>query len=56
MTIASIAVSCNKTMSQIAIRAYEKAGFRHVKTVQVAKDPEPGYLMRIAKENGVLEI
>ena len=33
----------------IAIRAYEKAGFRHFKTVTVGDEPEPEYLMRIAR-------
>jgi RimJ/RimL family protein N-acetyltransferase len=32
----------------IAIRAYEKAGFRHLKTVAVPGEDEPEYLMRIA--------
>ncbi len=30
-----------------AIRAYEKAGFRHLKTVAVSSEEEPEYLMRI---------
>ncbi len=30
-----------------AIRAYEKAGFRYLKTIQVPGEPEPEYLMRI---------
>jgi aminoglycoside 6'-N-acetyltransferase len=30
-----------------AIRAYEKAGFRHLKTVAVPGEDEPEYLMRI---------
>jgi RimJ/RimL family protein N-acetyltransferase len=30
-----------------AIRAYEKAGFRHLKTVAVPGEEEPEYLMRI---------
>jgi RimJ/RimL family protein N-acetyltransferase len=33
-----------------AIRAYEKAGFRHLKTVSVAGEPEPEYLMRIGRD------
>ena len=34
-----------------AIRAYEKAGFKHQKTVHVAGEPEPEYLMRTARED-----
>jgi len=33
-----------------AIRAYEKTGFSHLKTVQVPGEPEPEYLMRITRE------
>lgn len=33
-----------------AIRAYEKAGFRYFKTIQVPGEPEPEYLMRIGRE------
>ena len=32
-----------------AIRAYEKAGFRHVKTVVVPGQPKPSYVMRIGR-------
>jgi aminoglycoside 6'-N-acetyltransferase len=32
-----------------AIRAYEKAGFRHLKSVQVPGEAEPEYLMRITR-------
>lgn len=32
-----------------AIRAYEKAGFKYLKTVQLPDEPEPEYLMRIRK-------
>ena len=32
-----------------AIRAYEKAGFRYLKTVQVPDEPEPEYLMRLTR-------
>jgi RimJ/RimL family protein N-acetyltransferase len=32
-----------------AIRAYEKAGFRYLKTIQVPDEPEPEYLMRITR-------
>jgi aminoglycoside 6'-N-acetyltransferase len=33
-----------------AIRAYEKAGFRHIKTVAVPGEEDPEYLMRITME------
>ena len=33
-----------------AIRAYEKAGFRPFKTIQVPGEPEPEYLMKLAGE------
>jgi len=33
-----------------AIRAYEKAGFRYFKTIQVPEEPEPEYLMKLARE------
>jgi RimJ/RimL family protein N-acetyltransferase len=32
-----------------AIRAYAKAGFRHWKTIQQPDEPEPEWLMRLAK-------
>jgi aminoglycoside 6'-N-acetyltransferase len=32
-----------------AIRAYEKAGFKYLKTIQLPNEPEPEYLMRIGK-------
>lgn len=32
-----------------AIRAYEKAGFRYFKTIQVPGEPEPEYLMRLTR-------
>jgi RimJ/RimL family protein N-acetyltransferase len=32
-----------------AIRAYEKAGFRYLKTIQQPDEPEPEYLMRLAR-------
>jgi len=35
----------------IAIRAYEKAGFRHIGTVAVPGEDEPEYLMRAAPED-----
>jgi RimJ/RimL family protein N-acetyltransferase len=34
----------------IAIRAYEKTGFRHLKTVQVKDEPAPSYLMELTRE------
>jgi RimJ/RimL family protein N-acetyltransferase len=33
-----------------AVRAYEKAGFRYFKTIQVPGEPEPEHLMRIERE------
>jgi aminoglycoside 6'-N-acetyltransferase len=33
----------------IAIRAYEKAGFRYLKTVQVPGEPEPEALLRVSR-------
>lgn len=33
----------------IAIRAYEKAGFRYYKTIQLPDEDEPEYLMRLYK-------
>jgi RimJ/RimL family protein N-acetyltransferase len=32
-----------------AIRAYEKAGFRYFKTIQVPGEPEPEYLIRLSR-------
>jgi RimJ/RimL family protein N-acetyltransferase len=32
-----------------AIRAYEKAGFKYLKTIQVSNESEPEYLMRVAR-------
>ncbi len=32
-----------------AIRAYEKAGFHYFKTIQVLSEPEPEYLMKLAR-------
>lgn len=34
----------------VAIRAYEKVGFRHLKTVPVPDEPEPAYLMRLGRD------
>ena len=33
-----------------AIRAYEKAGFRYFKEIQVPGEPEPEYLMKLTRE------
>ena len=33
-----------------AIRAYEKAGFRYFKTIQVPGEPEPEHLMQMSRE------
>ncbi len=33
------------------IRAYEKVGFKYVKTVQVGDEPEPTYIMELKKED-----
>lgn len=33
-----------------AIKSYEKAGFKYLKTIQVPKEKEPEYLMMIKKE------
>ena len=35
----------------IAIRAYEKAGFRHLNTIVVPGEDEPEYLMRATPED-----
>ena len=35
--------------NKIAIRAYEKAGFRYLKTVQIPTEAHPSYLMRIER-------
>lgn len=34
-----------------AIRSYEKAGFKYVKTVQVGNEPNPTYVMELKKED-----
>jgi len=36
--------------NRVAVRAYEKAGFKYLKTIQVPGEDEPEYLMRIAKD------
>lgn len=38
-----------------AIRAYEKAGFRYLKTITVPGEPAPEYLMRMARREIVRE-
>ena len=35
--------------NRVAIRAYEKAGFRYFKTIPSSNEPTPEYLMRIAR-------
>lgn len=35
--------------NKVAIRAYEKAGFKYLKTIQVTDEDEPEYLMRLNK-------
>ncbi|MDP9351632.1 MAG: acetyltransferase [Chloroflexota bacterium] len=39
--------------NRAAIRAYEKAGFRYVKTIRVPDEPQPEYLMSIVREDVV---
>lgn len=34
-----------------AIKSYEKVGFKYFKTIQVPKEPEPEYLMRLDKKD-----
>lgn len=36
--------------NRAAIRAYEKAGFRYLKTIQAPGEDQPEYLMRIGRE------
>ncbi len=38
--------------NRIAIRAYEKAGFRYLKTVPSPNEETPEYLMRVARSDG----
>ncbi len=45
VTGCEIAAICPATDNPIAIRAYEKAGFAHVKTVTVPGSPKPEYAM-----------
>jgi len=35
----------------IAIRAYEKAGFHHLKTIQIIDEPAPSYFMELTRES-----
>ncbi|HBY97813.1 MAG TPA: hypothetical protein DEP84_28380 [Chloroflexi bacterium] len=47
-------VSClvgPEPQNTVAIKAYEKAGFRYLKTVQLPDEEEPESLMRIARED-----
>lgn len=37
--------------NQVAIRAYEKAGFRYLKTVEVTEEDQPEYLMRVTRDD-----
>jgi aminoglycoside 6'-N-acetyltransferase len=39
----------------VAIRAYEKAGFRHLKKVQIPGEPGPEALLRIARDDLVAQ-
>ncbi|MBI4642138.1 MAG: GNAT family N-acetyltransferase [Candidatus Tectomicrobia bacterium] len=48
----SDAVSCiigPEPKNKVAIRAYEKAGFSYLKTIQIPDEEEPEYLMRIER-------
>ena len=35
----------------IAIKVYENAGFRYLKTIQIPEEEEPEYLMEIKRRN-----
>lgn len=37
--------------NKVAIRAYEKVGFRYLKTIQVPDEDEPEYLMRLYEKD-----
>jgi aminoglycoside 6'-N-acetyltransferase len=37
--------------NEIAIRTYEKVGFKYVKTIQVDDEDEPEYIMRIDRND-----
>ena len=49
ITGASVCWIGPSTSNARAIRAYEKAGFIYIKTVQVPGEPRPEYLMRLEK-------
>lgn len=36
--------------NSVAIKCYERTGFRYLKTIRVPNEPEPEYLMRIDRE------
>jgi RimJ/RimL family protein N-acetyltransferase len=38
----------------IAIKAYENAGFRYLKTIQIPEEEEPEYLMEIKRRNHLI--
>jgi len=48
-TDATCCVLGPEPQNKVAIRAYEKAGFRYLKTIQLPDEPEPEYLMRIER-------
>lgn len=37
--------------NKVAIKAYEKAGFKYLKTIQIPDEKEPEYLMKISKND-----
>lgn len=39
-----------ESKNKVAIKAYEKFGFKYVKMVQIPEEEEPEYLMEIKKE------
>lgn len=39
-----------ETRNEAAIRAYEKAGFRYFKTIQVPEEQQPEHLMKMSRE------
>jgi RimJ/RimL family protein N-acetyltransferase len=45
LTGATVCIIGPEPKNAVAIRAYEKAGFRYLKTVQVPDEPQPEYLM-----------
>jgi len=49
----SDAISCiigPEPKNKVAIRTYEKVGFKYLKTIQVEGEDEPEYLMRISRD------